>query len=93
MHVWEVEPGDEATWPSRFDKMFGGDSTKIRGLSRHTCGRPMTTLRSRPSWRCESAEDRQRLEQSGHIRETLDHLHGAANVVVRLYHEAASYRA
>ena len=38
-----------------------------------------------------SAEDRQRLEQSGDVRKTLDHLHGAANLVVRLYHEAASY--
>ena len=40
-----------------------------------------------------SAEDRQRLEQSASVRETLDHLHGTANLVVRLYREAASYSA
>jgi hypothetical protein len=38
-------------------------------------------------------EDRQRLEQSPAVRDVLDHLHGTANLVVRLYHEVASYSA
>jgi hypothetical protein len=38
-----------------------------------------------------SLPDRQRLDQDPEIRETLDHLHGTANLVMRLYHEQASY--
>jgi hypothetical protein len=40
-----------------------------------------------------SVQDRQRLEDLPDVRETLDHLHGTANLVVRLYDEVASYPA
>jgi hypothetical protein len=42
-----------------------------------------------------SVEDRQRLEQLPDVRETLHHLHGTANMVIRLrlYHEVGSFRA
>jgi hypothetical protein len=34
-----------------------------------------------------SVEDRRRIEQLPEVRETLDHLHGTANLVLRLYHQ------
>jgi hypothetical protein len=40
-----------------------------------------------------TAEDRQRIEQLPELRETLDHLHGTANIVIRLYSEIAAYPA
>jgi len=38
-----------------------------------------------------TAEDRQRVEQLPDVRETLHHLHGTANIVIRLYHEVAAF--
>jgi hypothetical protein len=38
-----------------------------------------------------TAEERQRIEQLPELRETLDHLHGTANIVIRLYYEVAAY--
>jgi len=40
-----------------------------------------------------SVEDRQHIEQLPEIRETLDHLYGAANLIVRLYHQVKVYGA
>ena len=40
-----------------------------------------------------SADDRRRLEQLPEVRETLDNLHGSANIVFRLYNEVAAYPA
>ena len=40
-----------------------------------------------------SVEDRQRLEQSPNVREPLQHLHGAANLLIRLYTEVGAYSA
>jgi hypothetical protein len=40
-----------------------------------------------------SVEDRQRLEELAPVRETLDHLPGTVNVVLRLYHEVVVYHA
>ncbi len=36
-------------------------------------------------------EDRRRIEQLPEVRDTLDHLHGTANIVIRLYQEVAAY--
>ena len=90
VHVWEVDPGDEAAAIKSLDDMFGEISKDPGFVSAHVL---QTEDRASIAAIVEmrSAEDRQRLEQSG-VRETLDHLHGTANVVIRLYHEAASYR-
>ena len=40
-----------------------------------------------------SVEDRQRIEQLPEVREALDHLHGAANIVLRLYEQVRAYNA
>jgi hypothetical protein len=41
----------------------------------------------------QTVEDRQRLEQLASVRDALDHLPGTVNVVLRLYHEVATYPA
>jgi heme-degrading monooxygenase HmoA len=92
VHVWEVDPGEEAAAIQSLDEMFG-ELTKDPGFvsahvletDDHESIAAIVQMRS--------AEDRQRLEQSASVRETLDHLHGTANLVVRLYREAASYSA
>ena len=38
-----------------------------------------------------TVEDRQRLEQLPDVRDTLHHQHGAANLVIRLYHQVDAY--
>ena len=40
-----------------------------------------------------SVEDRRRVEQLPDVRDTLDHLHGTANIVIRAYHEVGAYHA
>jgi hypothetical protein len=40
-----------------------------------------------------SVEDRQRVEQLSEVREVFDHLHGTANIVIRLYHEVGAFHA
>ena len=40
-----------------------------------------------------SAEDRKRIEAQPDVRDTLDHLHGAASLIVRLYHEVSVFSA
>jgi len=40
-----------------------------------------------------SVEDRQRLEQLPNVREPLHHLHGTANLLIRLYNEVEAYSA
>ena len=38
-----------------------------------------------------SVEDRRRIEHLPEVRETLDHLHGAANLILRLYHQVKAF--
>ena len=40
-----------------------------------------------------SVGDRQRIEQLPEVRETIDHLYGSANVVLRLYEQVKAYNA
>jgi hypothetical protein len=40
-----------------------------------------------------SVEDRRRIEEEPEVRETLDHLHGAANLVLRLFEQVKVYGA
>jgi hypothetical protein len=92
VHVWEIDPAEEAAALKRLDEMFGelvSDpgfvSARVLGSGDHTSLAAAIEMRS--------AEDRQRLEQSPDVRETLDHLHGAANLLFRLYDQVAFYGA
>jgi hypothetical protein len=92
VHVWEVDPADEAAAIRSLDDMFG-EVIKDPGF---VSARVLETV-DRTSiavvMEMRSAEDRQRLEQRPDVSETLHNLHGAANMVIRLYDEVASYTA
>jgi hypothetical protein len=90
VHVWEVDPTEEGVALHRLNEMFselvkdpGFVSARILQTADQTSIAAIVEMRS--------VEDRQRLEQLPDVRETLDHLHGTANVVIRLYNEAGAY--
>ncbi len=92
VHVWEVDPAEEAVAVGRLDEMFGEIvkdpgfvSARVLGTAEQSSIAVILEMRS--------VEDRQRLQQLPDVRETLHHLHGTANMVVRLYHEVRSYSA
>jgi hypothetical protein len=92
VHVWEVDPAEEAAAVKRLDEMFGElakdpgfVSARVLGSADHTSLAAAVEMRS--------VEDRQRIDQLPDVRETLDHLHGTANLIIRLYDEVAVYRA
>jgi hypothetical protein len=92
IHVWQVDPAEEAAALGRLDEMFGQlvkdpgfVSARVLESSDQTSIAAVVEMRS--------VEDRQRAQQLPAVRETLDQLHGTANIVIRLYHEVATYRA
>ncbi|HEY1712760.1 MAG TPA: hypothetical protein VGG07_07650 [Solirubrobacteraceae bacterium] len=92
IHVWEVDPAEGAAAVKRLDEMLGElakdpgfVSARVLESADHTSLAATVEMRS--------VQDRQRLEDLPDVRETLDHLHGTANLVVRLYEEVASYPA
>lgn len=92
VHVWEVDPAEEAVAVRRLDELFGEVVKDPGFVSAHVLQTAdQTSLAAIIQMR--TPEDRQRLEQSPAVRDVLDHLHGTANLVVRLYHEVGSYTA
>jgi heme-degrading monooxygenase HmoA len=92
IHVWQVDPAEEAAAVKRLDEMFGGladdpgfVSARVLESADHTSVAVTIEMRS--------AEDRERLEQLPEIRDILNHLHGTANLIIRLYSEVATYPA
>jgi hypothetical protein len=92
VHVWEVDPAEEAVAVRHLDEMFvelvkdpGFMSSRVLEAADQTSIAAIVEMRS--------VEDRQRLERLPDVRETLDHLHGTANLVIRLYNEVGAYSA
>jgi hypothetical protein len=93
LHVWSVDPAQEAACIERLDELFakqlatdaGFMSARILESADHASVAAVIEMRS--------VEDRQRIEQLPEVRETLDHLHGAANLILRLYHQVKAYEA
>jgi len=90
VHVWEVDPAEQAAAVKRLNEMFsqlaedpGFVSARVLGSTDRASLAVAVEMRS--------AQDRQRLEQLPDVRDTLDHLHGTANLVIRLYDEVATY--
>jgi hypothetical protein len=90
IHVWEVDPAEYAAAVGKLDEMFrelvkdpGFVSARVLESTDQTSIAAVVEMRT--------AEDRQRIEQLPELRETLDHLHGTANIVIRLYNEVAAY--
>jgi hypothetical protein len=92
IHVWEVEPTDEAAAVRRLEEMFGAlvedpgfVSARVLESADRTSIAAIVEMRT--------VEDRQRVEQLHNVRETLHHLHGTANIAIRLYHEVRAFHA
>ena len=92
IHVWDVAPDEAAAAEDRLAEMFGElvkdpGFVSARILESGDRGSIAAVIEMR------SVDDRRRAEQLPDVRETLDHLHGTANIVLRLYNEVAEYRA
>jgi hypothetical protein len=92
IHIWDVDPAKEGHAARHLDKMFGEIAADPGFVSAKVLesadGSSIAAFVE-----MQSVEDRQRLEQLAAVRETLDHLPGTVNVVLRLYHEVAAYHA
>ena len=90
VHVWQVDPDDEAVAVQRLNEMFDQivkDPDFVSARVLQTADK--TSIAAIVEMR--TAEDRQRLEQLPDVRDTLHHLHGTANLVIRLYNEVGAY--
>ena len=92
VHIWNEDPAKEGVAAQHLDKMFGEVaaapgfvSAKVLESDDRSSIAAFVEM--------QSVEDRQRLEQLPAIRETLDHLPGTFNVVLKLYQEVAAYHA
>jgi hypothetical protein len=90
IHIWDVDPAREGDAAQHLDKMFGELAADPGFVSARVLqsadGSSIAAFVE-----MQSVEDRQRLEQLASVRETLDHLPGTVNVVLKLYHEVAAY--
>ncbi|MGO9961405.1 MAG: hypothetical protein ACLP50_36430 [Solirubrobacteraceae bacterium] len=93
IHVWEVDPTEESSNVQRLDELFAHQIATDPGFlsARILVSDDRTSIAAVIEMR--SVEDRQRIEQLPEVRETLDHLHGAANLVLRLYQQVKAYNA
>lgn len=92
IHVWDVDPAQEGLAAQHLDKMFGeiaADPSFVSAKVLESADRSSIAALVE----MKSVEDRQRLEQLAPVRETLDHLPGTVNIVLRLYHEVVAYHA
>jgi len=90
VHVWEVDPAEESVAVGRLNEMFGelvNDPGFVSARVLQTADQASIAV----IMEMRSVEDRQRLEQLPDVRDTLHHLHGTANIVIRLFHEVGSY--
>jgi hypothetical protein len=92
VHIWEVDPGQEPAAVKRLEEMFG-ELVKDPGFVSARVLESADGASVAAAVEMRTVEDRQRLEQLPDVRETLDHLHGTANLIIRLYHEVGVYRA
>jgi hypothetical protein len=93
IHVWNVDPEQEAGCVDRLAELFahqiatdpGFVSARILESDDRASVAAVIEMRS--------AEDRRRIEEVPEVRETLDNLAGAANLVLRLYNEVKVFHA
>ena len=90
IHVWEVNPAEAEAAVSHLEKMLSEISNDPGFVSARVLeSADQTSIATLVEMR--SPADRQRLEQLPDVRETLHHLHGTANLVIRLYHEVGAF--
>ena len=90
LHIWTVSPERHADLVDRLDRLFGDMTSdpgfvSARVLETEDHGSVAAIVEMR------SVEDRRRLEARADVREALDHVHEAFNLVSRLYHEVGVY--
>jgi hypothetical protein len=90
VHVWQVDPTEEAAVVGRLEEMLG-DVVKDPGFLRARVFQSGDRTSIAITIEMRSVEDRQRLEQLPEVRGTLDNLPGTANLIIKLYHEVGSY--
>lgn len=90
VHVWAVDPAEEPEAVRRLNEMFGKVvnhpgfvSARVLESADQTSIAAIVEMKS--------VEERQRLEQLPDVRDTLHHLHGTANLVIRVYSEVGSH--
>src|SRR6187200_803108 len=79
IHVWEIDPAEEAAGVGRLEEMFGklvDDPGFVSARMLESADR--TSIAAVVEMR--SVDDRRRMEQLPDVREILDHLHGSANI-------------
>jgi hypothetical protein len=91
IHVWAVDPTEEPANVQRLDELVARQIAADPGFvsARILVSDDRTSMAAVIEMR--SVEDRQRIEQLPEVRETLDHLRGAMNLVVRLYEQVKAY--
>ena len=91
IHVWTVDPQDESACVQKLEQLFQHQLSTDAGFvgARILESQDRSSLAAVIEMR--SAEDRRRIEAQPDVRETLDHLHGAASLIIRLYHEVGAY--
>ena len=90
IHVWVVDPAQQAVAVTNLGKMLGDVASDPAFVSARVLeSADRTSLAVLLEMR--TAADRQRLEQLPVVRETLDHLAGTVNVVLKLYRQVEAY--
>jgi len=91
IHVWTVDPDQESACVSRLEALFAEEIRTDPGFvsARILESEDRTSIAAVIEMR--SAEDRKRIQELPNVTDTLGHLHGAANLVIRLYHEVGDY--
>ena len=90
VRVWDVEPGQERVAVGHLDDML----REIESDPGLVAGRVLASddrLSIATVMEMRSVGDRKRIEHLPHVRDTLDHLRGSVNIVVRLYRQVAAY--
>src|SRR5579863_2336589 len=93
IHIWMVDPAQQAPCVRRLEELFARQITTDPGfvsariLESHDRDSIAAVIEMR------SVEDRRRIEQLPEVRDTLDHMHGAANLVIRLFEQVKEYHA
>jgi hypothetical protein len=93
IHVWEVDPAEESSNLERLEELFANQIATDPAFVSARVFVSEDRLSIAATIEMRSVEDRQRIEQLPEVRETLDHLHGAANLVLRLYDQVKVYGA
>jgi len=93
IHVWEVlDPGQEEAAVVRLEQMLSQITDKPGFVS----GRMLESADRRSIavvLEMRTVGDRQRLQELPVVRETLEHVNGLMNIIIRLYHEIGAYYA